>query len=246
VVAGTQPPDVWRGLHETFRALAEEELRLAPHNTGDRWLRAYVDYKDRTIACGQWHLSEGVNESFHERFEVEATRAGIALGSTVSGAAGAVWLHHVFSDLLEHKSKLLFAASKDGGIIVRACEASALYCARLEKQALVEGRDSAVTASKVSVVDASSAEAGASRRDTTADDPRNETQREAVIKKVQNPHRYNVLSIQEAALYFDVQPRSIYRWTLEGDLRTGARRGSITIESILKLEKRRSRKHRKS
>lgn len=46
VVAGTQPPDVWRNLHEIFRALAEEELRLAPHNTGDRWLRAYVDYKE--------------------------------------------------------------------------------------------------------------------------------------------------------------------------------------------------------
>jgi len=97
-VAGTQPPDVWRSLHEIFRALAEEELRLAPRNTGDRWLRAFVDYKDKTIACGLWHLSEGVNESFHERFEVEATRAGIALRSTVSGEAGDVWLHHVFLD----------------------------------------------------------------------------------------------------------------------------------------------------
>ena len=187
-----------------------------------------------------------MNESFHERFEVEATRAGIALGSTVSGEAGDVWLHHVFSDLLEHKSKLLFAASKDGGIVVQICEASALYCARLEKQALVKGRGSAVSAVHDSMVGSASTEVGVSRRDTTADDPRKETQREAVIKKVQNPHRYNVLSIQEAALYFDVQPRSIYRWTLEGDLRTGARRGSITIESILKLEKRRSRKHRKS
>jgi hypothetical protein len=242
VVAGTQPPDVWRGLHETFKALAEEELRLAPRNTGDRWLRAYVGYKDRTIACGQWHLSEGVNESFHERFEVEATRAGIALRSTVSGEAGDVWLHHVFSDLLEHKSKLLFAASKGGGIIVRACEASALYCARLEKQALVEGRRSAVSAVEGSVVGSSSTEVGASRRETAADDPRMETQREAVMKKVQNPHKFNVLSIQEAALYFDVHPRSIHRWSVKGDLRAGARRGSITIDSILKLERRRSRK----
>jgi hypothetical protein len=243
-VAGTPASELWRAFHEKFRALAEEELRLAPHNTGDRWLHAYVDYKDRTIACGQWHLSEGVNESFHERFEVEATRAGIALKSTVAGDAGDVWLHHVFIDLLEHKSKLLFAATKDGGIVLRVCEASALYCARLEKQALVAGRGSAGSAVEGSVVGSTSTEEGVIRRDTAADDPRKETQREAVIKKVQNPHKFNVLSIQEAALYFDVQPRSIYRWILNGDLRAGARRGSITIESILKLEKRRSRKRR--
>jgi hypothetical protein len=244
LVVGAQPPDAWRSLHETFRSLAEAELRLAPHNTGDRWLRAYVDYKDRTIACGEWHLSEGVNESFRERFEVEATRAGIALRSTVSGEPTDVWLHHIFLDLLEHKSKLLFAASKDGGIIVRACEASALYCARLEKQALVEGRGSAMSAVQGSVVGSSSTEVEVVRRDMAPDDPRNETLREAVIKKVQNPHKYKVLSIREAALYFEVRPRTIYRWRLEGDLRAGARRGSITVESVLKLEKRRSRKRR--
>jgi hypothetical protein len=243
-VAGTPVSDMWRGFHDKFRALAEEELRLAPHNTGDRWLRAYVDYKDRTIACGQWHLSEGVNESFREGFEVEATRAGIALRSTVSGEAGDVWLHHVFLDLLEHKSKLLFAASKDGGIVVRVCEASALYSARLEKQALVKGRESAMPAVQGSVVGSSSTEVEVSRRDMGPDDQRNETQREAVIKKVQNPHKYKILSILEAALYFEVQPRTIYRWSLEGDLRAGARRGSITIESVLKLEKSRSRKRR--
>jgi hypothetical protein len=54
-----------------------------------------------------------VNESFHERFEVEATRAGIAaLRSAMSGEAGDVWLHQVFFDLLEHKSELLFAAGR--------------------------------------------------------------------------------------------------------------------------------------
>jgi hypothetical protein len=244
LVSGSQPADVWRSLQETFRELAEEELRLAPRNTGDRWLRAYVDYKDMTIPCGRWHLSEGVNESFHERFAVEATRAGIAVASTVSGEARDVWLHHVFSDLLAHESKLLFAASQEGGIIVRACEASALYCVRLEKQALLEGRRSGVSASKVSVVSSPSNEVGASGQHTTAEDARTETQREAVIKKVQNPHLYNILSILEAALYFDTHSRTIHRWLLKGDLRAGARRGSITIESILKLEKKRSRKRR--
>jgi hypothetical protein len=160
--------DLWRAFHDKFRALAEEELRRAPHNDGDRWLRAYVDYKDRTVACGQWHLSEGVNESFHERFEVEATRAGIALKSTVAGEAGDVWFHHVFIDLLEHKSKFLFAASTDGGIVARICEASALYCARLEKRALIEGRGSALSAVPDSAVSSSSPEAGLGQREMTA------------------------------------------------------------------------------
>jgi len=235
--AGTQPPDIWRSLQETFRTLAEEELSLAPHNTGERWLRAYVDYKDRTIASGLWRLSEGVNESFRERFDVEATRAGIALKSAVSGEARDVWLHHVFSDLLEHESKLLSAASNDGGIVMRVCEASALYCARREKQALVDATAPALSAVQGSVLGSSSTEGA-------ADDPRKGKLREAVITKVQNPHKYKVLSVLEAALYFEVQSRTIYRWLLVGDLRAGVRRGSITIESVLKLEKSRSRKRR--
>jgi hypothetical protein len=224
--------------------LANEELRLAPHNTGDRWLRAYVDYKDRTIACGLWHLSEGMNESFHERFEVEATRAAIALKSSVSGKAGNVWLHHVFQDLLEHQSKLLFAAANEGGIVLRVCEASAVYCARLEKQALVDGTSSAVSAVQDSVTTSSSTEAVVGRPDTTARDPRTETLREAVIKKVQSPDKYSILSIREAALYFEVRPRTIHRWSIQRDLLPGGRRGSITIESVRTFEKKRARKRR--
>lgn len=68
--------------------------------------------------------------------------------------------------------------------------------------------------------------------------------RETVIKKVQNPQAHTILSIREAALYFEVQPRSVYRWREAGELRSGARRGSITIESIEKWENKRSRKRR--
>lgn len=68
-------------------------------------------------------------------------------------------------------------------------------------------------------------------RTATAKDPREETLREAVIKKVQNPDKYSILSIQEAALYFEVQPRTIHRWSAQRDLIPGGRRGSITIES---------------
>jgi hypothetical protein len=242
LVAGAQPPDVWRSLHETFRALAEEELRLAPHSTGDRWLRAYVDYKNRTIACGQWHLSEGVNESFHERFEVEATRAGIALGATVSGEAGDVWLHHVFSDLLEHKSKLLFAASREGGIIVRACEASALYCARLEKQALVEGRDSAAAAASNQQSRPTPSTEPPTPPKWGGMPPAPDFRLQAIVMKVNNPLSHTVLLVDEAKDYFRVTARTIHRWVAERKLQCGARRGTVTIESIRRWKAKRSRK----
>jgi hypothetical protein len=61
--------------------------------------------------------------------------------------------------------------------------------------------------------------------------------REAVITKVKKPHVYTLLSTPEAATFFQVKPRTICRWTLNGDLRSGARRGSITIDSVLRLEK---------
>jgi hypothetical protein len=225
---GGQAPDIWRSLHDKFRELSEEELVLAPRNVGDRWLRAYVDYKNDKTTCGHWHLSEGVSEALRERFEVEATRAGIAFSSRSSEEPLLIWLHHVFSDLLVHDSELLFAASKDGGIILRACEASAVYCARLEKQALIDSRNASTSIQETGTAQPSSA--------------LQQSIREAIIKKVKNPDKYTLLSTPEAATYFQVKPRTIYRWTVEGNLRSGARRGSITVESVLRLEKKRARK----
>jgi hypothetical protein len=234
-----QAPEVWRGLHDRFRELSEEELTLARQNLGDRWLRAYVDYKDSAIACGQWHLSDGINENFRECFEVEATRAGIALNSTSTADLRDIWLHHVFSDLLEHDSKLLFAASKEeGGIIVRACEASAVCCVRLEKHALVEGRKGSTAAAvPAQIVESPSTNNGTRGYGLTRSALGKETFIGAAIRKVQNPQTYTVLSTPEAALYFEVKPRTVHRWVEQGKLKNGARRGSITIESIRLLEK---------
>ena len=234
-----QASDIWHSLHEKFRELSEEELSLAPRNVGDRWLRAYVDYKNGATACGHWHLSEGVNESSRERFEVEATRAGIALGSDMTGEPLTIWLHHVFSDLLRHKSALLFAGNDEGGIILRVSEASAIYCARLEKQALIDGRNGSAKGAHKGQGDGAHQTAEAAQSRGSAQQPEI---REAAIKKVKNPDKYTLLSTPEAAAYFQVQPRTIYRWTIEGDLRSGARRGSITIDSVIRLEKKRSRK----
>jgi len=72
-----------------------------------------------------------------------------------------------------------------------------------------------------------------------------ETLREAIIKKVQNPQTYTLLSVFEATIFFEVQPRTIYRWIDERKLKNGGKRGSITIQSILEWQKKRSRKHPK-
>ena len=73
-----------------------------------------------------------MDEGFRARFEVLATRAGRP--GEVSLLE--VWLRALFENLLEHNSRALFAANKEGGgIITRQCEASATYCARLEKAA---------------------------------------------------------------------------------------------------------------
>lgn len=242
-IEGTSTPDVWRSLHDRFRTLADEELTLAPQNSGDRWVRAYVDYKDRTKTCGEWNLSDSIHENFRERFEVEATRAGIALGSHLTGEPLTLWLHHMFCDLLQHKSKLLFAATEEGGVIVRVCEASALYCARLEKKALTEGRKHPVgTSIQSQVVGSEPTDGRIGKQEPTRSDPKKETLREAVIRKVQNPQMYTWISTPEACAYFEVTPRTIHRWIASTQLRCGPRRGSITIESILRLEKSRSRK----
>ena len=128
----------WHQLHVQFRSLAEEELKRDPHNKRDAWLRAYIT-RDKQEG-EQWSLSKGVDEGFKARFEALSARAGIALGIQFNGRLGLEsWLHCLFEDLLVHNSPELFAADDTGGIILRVCEASATYTARLEREALEQG-----------------------------------------------------------------------------------------------------------
>jgi hypothetical protein len=241
---GTPGSEKWHALRERFQQLGQEELDCAPNNANDRWLRAHGDYQPLDITTGQWHLNEGLSEGFKERFELEATRAGISLESSLPGEPRDIWLHQVFMDLFENKSKLLMGANKTGGVIVRICEASAIYCARLEKRALTDGKSS-LASTKVNGIDAIPDVAGnGQRQQNSSFNDESQANREAAIKKVHNPQTYTVLTISEAALYFEVEPRTIHRWLDEGKLTQGVRRGSVTIRSIVKYEKKRSRKRK--
>jgi Phage integrase family len=73
--------------------------------------------------------------------------------------------------VLVRKSKLLFAATADGGIVERVCEGSALYCARLEKRALVEG-GSAGSGIQSPPLTSPSTEVRVGQQDISPDDPR--------------------------------------------------------------------------
>jgi hypothetical protein len=147
--------DIWRNFHEAFMQLTNEEERIERAAPKDRLLRAYCDYKQhpevwaekgkpkqgpfcllKAPGVGLWMLSDGVNENFQERFRALAAYAGVALSSPQGTDPEDFWLHRLYFDLIENNSDQLFAASTEGGVILRVCEASATFCSRLERKTI--------------------------------------------------------------------------------------------------------------
>ena len=112
----------------------------------DRYIHVHIDRNENTGACGECIVYEGV-ERFRARFVRLATDAGIALGAPQGSKPLSFWLDSLFLDLLESKSKhLRFATNKcESGIVEYACKASAVFCERLETNAL-EGEHSSRSA----------------------------------------------------------------------------------------------------
>lgn len=146
--------DRWQGFRENFQALAEEERRAGAAQK-DRFLRAHCSYGKhpevfheygrpeygpycllQVPECGLWFLSDGLNENFRARFDALATRAALELAPEPSAEPLDFWLHNLWLDLRSNRSRELFAASDEGGVVLRVCEASATFCCRLEKKAL--------------------------------------------------------------------------------------------------------------
>lgn len=132
-------PGVWQRLHAEFEAISIEEQKELRNTRQDRGLHAFDDFKNAASSeFGDWMLYEGPNESLRARFEVLATCAGIALGSSQGTKPIDFWFSRLYLDLMENRSKHLRFATKKGedGIIEFVCAASAIFCARLEKDAL--------------------------------------------------------------------------------------------------------------
>ena len=148
--------NVWKDFYAEFSQLASEEAHIVRARMKDDYLYASCTYKRDDVvlhergrpaqgpfcllnmpSCGIWHVSSGVSENFQERFRTLASRAGVVLECPEGTVPEDFWLHSLFHDLLENRSDLLFAAAKEeGGMIRRVCEASATFCARLERKAL--------------------------------------------------------------------------------------------------------------
>ena len=131
----------WANLGGEFAALADREAKAFPNVTNDQLLHAHGNYTIGLGNVGTWTLV-GSSESIRVDFERQAARAGIALKSPSSTSPVDFWLHRLFVDLLENRSKNLFCAHKgSGGMIKNLLQASVTYCARLERIALEnEGR----------------------------------------------------------------------------------------------------------
>jgi hypothetical protein len=155
--------DQWLSFQREFQVLANEEEQIERAKPKDRLLRAFCSYREHpevwergkpeqglfclldTPPHGIWTVSDGVNENFQARFRALAARAGRAVGAPSDSDPEDLWLHHLWLDLREAYSDQLFAASKEGGVILRLCVASATFCSRLEKKALNVSREVAMS-----------------------------------------------------------------------------------------------------
>jgi hypothetical protein len=159
--------ETWRDFREKFQALASEEQgRTAAITEGkalrgmEQVLRASCNYKEHpegwergkpgqgriclleTPPHGVWNYSsDGISENFRERVRLCVAEAGHALADYPKGTdAEDFWLHRLYLDLMKNNSDQLFAASKEGGMVISVCVASATFCARLERKALEQSR----------------------------------------------------------------------------------------------------------
>lgn len=126
-------PDIWRGFHDEFEALAREELATARAGIKGEVLVAYVSYEGTTNDIGDWLVYGTPSERLRSDFDSIAARAGLALHPPRGVNPAHYWLRSLFLDLLGNRSKyLLFAkAPNESGIIQPVCAASAMFCNRL-------------------------------------------------------------------------------------------------------------------
>ncbi|HEV1287605.1 MAG TPA: hypothetical protein VNU44_19940 [Bryobacteraceae bacterium] len=133
-------------MHHEFNELMEEENRIVQQRGLSDRCYAYVTGLESGTRDG-W-LESITTESLQVRFEGLATEAGIALGSPPGTLPLKYWLHRLFLDLRANNSPLIRIHNDTGGFIEHLFEASAIYCARLDRRSLektvMPGEDSSV------------------------------------------------------------------------------------------------------
>jgi hypothetical protein len=120
------------GLYDEFRALMEEEDRISSDQHVPRGC-AYVSHPAPGRFGGWPNMPI---ESLQVRFELLATKAGIALGARPGTSPDEFWLLCLFLDLHANSSRLIRFSTASGGFIDSVVEASVICCARLDRQCL--------------------------------------------------------------------------------------------------------------
>lgn len=126
--------DPWKRLHHEFNELMEEENRIVQQRGLSDRCYAYVT----GLESGTFdYLLESIpSESLQVRFARLATEAGIALGSPPGTPPLTYWIHRLFLDLSANNSPLIRIYTDTVGFIEYLFEASAIYCARLDRRSL--------------------------------------------------------------------------------------------------------------
>jgi len=224
--------DVWQAFHSKFMELAREEqgreaiiTKGGPLRGMDHVLRASCSYRQHpeksergnpeqglvtlldTPPHGVWKIGDGVSENFRERVRLQVVKAGQALRDYPGDTDPEdFWLHRLYLDLLENNSDLLFAVSKEGGMIVSVCVASATFCSRLERQALgIMGPDIATAQAESPSAESSEKSAALTNADVLAQNSQKTAQipesREGILKPILSAQG---LSIHDWATKADV------------------------------------------
>jgi hypothetical protein len=170
----SQESDQWGNFQNLFMDLAREEQGRADVITNgsalrrvDKLLRAACTYNEHPegwergkpeqgLIClletpkhGVWnYTNDGISENFFERVRLCVATAGRALPDYPHGADPEdFWLHRLYLSLLKCNSDSLFCATEEGGTILSVTVASATFCARLGREALVSAEPITLTES---------------------------------------------------------------------------------------------------
>src|SRR5579864_8267723 len=123
--------DDWRTLHSDFTAIAVEEAQQSPNCTAT----AYGLYEG-TDKFGNWLIEAEYGELLVARFELTATKAGLALGTPNGVRPVNLWLHRLSMYLEENHSYYFLRVPGGNPTIYDLYFASAMYCARVETESL--------------------------------------------------------------------------------------------------------------
>jgi hypothetical protein len=124
----------WKKIYNDFKALLDEEDRIVRQRVPQELSYAYVtNAESGEVDC--W-VQSMPTEVLLAGFELVAAEAGRALGAPPGTPAQKFWLHHIFLDLRTNNSDHIHIYSNTVGTIERLLEASAIYCLRLDRQAL--------------------------------------------------------------------------------------------------------------